>query len=203
MEANQVKPDGRHLRVERNRSQIIDAMLALIRETGTVPTADAIAKRAEVSRRSVFRLFEDRASLLRMTFERVYAVVTAEYPFPDLIGLGPHDRLCRLVDYVVATYEYTAPYRRVSESLAGDQSLLNAERDRFQGAFGASFCAAFRESFPAAAASDQIVRDSLHSALSWSTWSFLRFDRGRSIDDSKAVMLHTASTILVAAGAVM
>lgn len=37
-------------------SQLVEALLDYIREYGDVPTADVLAERAQVSRRSVFRL---------------------------------------------------------------------------------------------------------------------------------------------------
>lgn len=201
MVVSETKPDGRHLRVERNRSKIIQAMLELIRETGEVPTADVIAERAEVSRRSVFRLFEDRASLLRSTFEHMYTRVVEQYPFPDLTELEPRDKLRGLIGYLGWIYERVTPFRRISETLAGDCDVLQAERDRFQTVFGVDMRNTFRDIFPGVTASSEIIRDSLMTAMSWSAWHFLRTERGRSIEHTKAVMLHSVSTLLVAAGA--
>jgi AcrR family transcriptional regulator len=59
------RPDGRHARFERNKTEVVRALLSLIRERGVVPTVEVIARRAHVSRRSVFRFFDDRESLLR------------------------------------------------------------------------------------------------------------------------------------------
>ena len=53
------KPDGRLLRSERSRQQIIDATQELVNEGVLVPTAQIVADRAEVGIRTVFRHFAD------------------------------------------------------------------------------------------------------------------------------------------------
>lgn len=57
------KVDGRRLRSERTRQLIIEAYMALARETGQVPTAQQIAERAGYSVRSVFERFPDLNAL--------------------------------------------------------------------------------------------------------------------------------------------
>ena len=55
--------DGRRLRSERTRRLIIEAYMALVRETGTMPTAVQIAERAGYSVRSIFERFPDLTAL--------------------------------------------------------------------------------------------------------------------------------------------
>jgi AcrR family transcriptional regulator len=57
------KMDGRRLRSERTRQLIIDAYMALVRESANMPTAAQIAERAGYSVRSVFERFPDLLSL--------------------------------------------------------------------------------------------------------------------------------------------
>ena len=59
----QVETDGRRLRSERTRQHIIEAYLALLRESCTVPTALQIADRAGYSVRSLFERFPDLLAL--------------------------------------------------------------------------------------------------------------------------------------------
>ncbi len=63
--------DGRRVRSLRTRAAIIDAFLALLRETGGVPTAPEIGKRAGCSTRSVFERFVDFKSLYAASFDHV------------------------------------------------------------------------------------------------------------------------------------
>ncbi len=58
-----VEIDGRRLRSERTRHYIIEAYLALLRESAGVPTAAQIADRAGYSVRSLFERFPDLLAL--------------------------------------------------------------------------------------------------------------------------------------------
>ena len=66
--------DGRVLRRERNRSEIVDALLDLLREGQMDVSAATIARRAGLSERSIFRYFDDLDDLYRavcaVQFER-------------------------------------------------------------------------------------------------------------------------------------
>ena len=55
--------DGRRLRSERTRRLIIEAYMALVRETSQMPTAVQIAERAGYSVRSIFERFPDLTAL--------------------------------------------------------------------------------------------------------------------------------------------
>lgn len=57
--------DGRTMRRTRNRTAVIDALLELVQEGDFEPGASAIAERAGVSHRSVFRYFDDLGDLVR------------------------------------------------------------------------------------------------------------------------------------------
>ena len=78
-EAAAKKPDGRLMRSERSRQQIIDATQELVNEGVLVPTAQNVADRAEVGIRTVFRHFADMEALfatmdtqLRETYEDLF-----------------------------------------------------------------------------------------------------------------------------------
>ena len=64
-----VKPqlaiDGRRLRSETSRLRIVEAIIALVSEGLAMPPAEAVATRAGVGLRTVFRLFEDMDGLYR------------------------------------------------------------------------------------------------------------------------------------------
>jgi AcrR family transcriptional regulator len=66
--------DGRVLRRERNRTEIVDALLELLREGHVDASAADIARRAGLSERSLFRYFDDLDDLYRtvcaVQFER-------------------------------------------------------------------------------------------------------------------------------------
>src|SRR5215470_646283 len=60
-----VPADGRRQRASASRARIVAAMLDLAREGELTPSAETVADRAGVGRRTVFRLFSDMESLYR------------------------------------------------------------------------------------------------------------------------------------------
>src|SRR3979409_2720874 len=58
-----VQTDGRNRRAAETRRKIIEAAKAMIEETSEAPTVVGVAKRADVSVRSVFQHFGDVESL--------------------------------------------------------------------------------------------------------------------------------------------
>jgi AcrR family transcriptional regulator len=70
--------DGRRLRSERTRQYVIEAYLALLRESPGVPTAAQIAERAGYSARSVFERFPDLLALSLATADFAFAQANAQ-----------------------------------------------------------------------------------------------------------------------------
>ena len=60
-------PDGRRRRADTSRQRIVDAMMELMKAGEIAPSAETIALKAGVGRRTVFRLFSD--------METVYAEI--------------------------------------------------------------------------------------------------------------------------------
>lgn len=89
-----VRIDGRRLRSERTRQLIIEAYLALIRETPSIPmpTAQEIAARAGYSVRSVFERFPDLHALRLAAADYGLAHAAALAPARDVDG----DRATRI-----------------------------------------------------------------------------------------------------------
>ena len=192
--------DGRHARQIRHKLQLVRALVDYIREHGTVPSADVLAEHADVSRRSVFRLFSDRAELLRSTFDHVHADLQEQMPVPELAERTPDEFLARMVDYLGEAYEFVAPFNRVLERSAGNAELIENERERVRSMLGGSFRAGFAAMLPPKAMLSPVVRDSLQLTVSWKTWDQLRSEQNASVKHAKAVMLHALTTILRDAG---
>ena len=72
--------DGRRLRSERTKQLIIEAFLALLRETHDMPTAVQIAERAGYSVRSIFERFPDLNAL---------RVAATDYSLAQALALAP------------------------------------------------------------------------------------------------------------------
>jgi AcrR family transcriptional regulator len=84
--------DGRRLRSERTRRLIIEAYMALVRETGQMPTAVQIADRAGYSVRSIFERFPDLDALRVAVTDYAIAEARATGALRDLDA----DRLTRI-----------------------------------------------------------------------------------------------------------
>jgi AcrR family transcriptional regulator len=76
--------DGRRLRSERTRRLIIEAYMALVRETGQMPTAVQIADRAGYSVRSIFERFPDLTALRVAVTDHAIAEARANGALRDL-----------------------------------------------------------------------------------------------------------------------
>ena len=87
--------DGRRLRRERNRDAVVQAVLELVREGELAPGVEAVAARAGLSARSVFRYFDDLDDLCRAAIARQLALVGPilgrELPHQGHVG-RPGDR---------------------------------------------------------------------------------------------------------------
>lgn len=199
--ADTAKVDGRHARVAYHKTRVVAAMVGYIRAHGEVPTADLLAELAAVSRRSVFRLFEDRVELLRATSDYTYRQLSDELPFPD-VSVGTSEAIVSaLVDYVAHVFEFIAPFRRVAERAPGAQTLIEAERARMQALFGGRVRGLLVRVLPAEALDSPIVWDSVRLVLSWKAWDHLRSECTATVEQAKTVVHNTLSAVLRSAGA--
>jgi len=84
--------DGRHLRSERTKRLIVEAYMALVRESAQMPTAVQIADRAGYSVRSIFERFPDLSALRVTATDYAIAEAKEQYTARDVDG----DRLTRI-----------------------------------------------------------------------------------------------------------
>lgn len=103
--------DARSARANRTRTAIADAMVSLIREGVTTPTAADVARRAGTGVRTVFDHFGDMeglyAEIIRRTEPKVASLVTSIDP-----RFNTARRVTELVAQRFAIYEFIAPLRR-------------------------------------------------------------------------------------------
>lgn len=103
--------DGRRARGVRNRVAVVDAILGLLGDGVTSPTAQEIADRAGVSLRSVFRHFDDLDTLFLAAIERQAQLTANLYVPPSTVG-DLDDRISALVRCRRRLYERIFPVRR-------------------------------------------------------------------------------------------
>lgn len=122
--------DGRRAWRDRNLNAVVDALLDLFAEGNLRPGADEIAARSGVSRRSVFRYFDDLDNLDRIAIDRQVARV-AHLVDLDRIGEGSLDaRIERIVAQRIRLYEAIAPVAKVSRLRAPFEPVVAQELSR-------------------------------------------------------------------------
>lgn len=115
--------DGRRLRSERTRQLIIEAYLALLRETPQVPTSAQIAERAGYSVRSVFERFPDLLSLRIAATDHAFALGNAQAVLRDVDGDRP-TRIRSQVETRAQTCERWLPLWRALNANQGESVEL-------------------------------------------------------------------------------
>ncbi len=117
-----VTTDGRRLRADRSRAAVVEAILSLYEDGQLEPGAAAIAERAGVSERSVFRHFEDLENLARVAVE-----VALERIGPLFEVVTPTDgSLDERIEAVVA--QRFELYRNVAAATRGATRLATQSR---------------------------------------------------------------------------
>jgi len=171
--------DGRHKRSAASRRRIIEAVLALVQEGHPEPGAEAVAARAGVGLRTVFRLFSDMESLCaemlvpqRQEFVEIFlARFTARRGAP---------RMQEMFSRLAALYELRMPLRRAgtirrysSPSLAAAMRELDQTIEGF-----------LTLQFPVATPADQQRLNMLNLLMSYETWMRLRDSQGLSYEQT-------------------
>ena len=192
------KQDGRTARLERNRAAIVRAQVEHVQETGRLATADEIAERANVSQRSVYRIFGDKATLLREASNYVYRQLAERFPFPELSGLLLQERVYRVVDHLASIYEFITPMKRVLAKSEIDPEVALEERERVR----ARYLARIRDGFSDLVLPEEPLPVRLRAfalIASWNAWEYLRSEAKLTVEGSKEVIAHTIAAVLMSA----
>ena len=118
--------DGRTARRNRNKDAVLDALIDLAREGDGwgEPSVEAIAERAAVSYRSVYRYFEDRTELMLSAIGRVMGDDCEIFDVENL-GEGSLDtRITRLIEVRLNAYRRLAPLTRIAIRLRADEPAV-------------------------------------------------------------------------------
>ena len=115
--------NGRRQRSERTRQTIVEAYLALLRDSPHIPTAAQIAERAGYSIRSIFERFPDLHALRVAATDHAFAVGNAQAAPRDLGGDRP-TRMRSQVETRAHTCEQWLPLWRALNANQGDSVEL-------------------------------------------------------------------------------
>ena len=195
--------DGRQSRTARSRLAICEACVDLVQEGVLQPSADQIAERAGVSRRSVFNHFTDLGEL----YDAVVEVGMQRCaPLLEEISdqLPVERRVDRLVEVRSRFLEATASFTRAltAQALVGSaakqavrvsKDALRLQHQDVERLFQA-------ELLDLAPTQRAEVLEAMAAATSPLLWEYLRRSRGNSTTRARAVMRRTLVSLLRDAG---
>ncbi len=197
LEAHEHDPDydGRLLRGERTRRHIALAMIDLIEEGNSRPTARLIAERAGVSLRLVFHHFDDVEEIFQEG-----AVVQAQRYWRRVVSIPPTGPLAQRIDAVCRQrrqlYVSISPVRRAAESRAAEsqsiQRILAIARRRLR----EELATTFGPELTAAGAEAPMLLDALDLTTSWEAWDGQQSGGHRSAAAAQRVVNYTLTALL-------
>lgn len=180
--AELVNLDGRRQRADESRKRIALAMLELAREGEWAPSAEQVAERAGVGRRTVFRLFSDMDGV----FREMHAVMTARLapmfnaPFQ---GATWRERLDEIVTRRAEMFEEMLPIKSAADTHRHRSSFLQAEHKKLTRLQRETLLAVL----PRALAGQSETVEALDLTLSFEAWRRMRQEQKLSAKAAIAV----------------
>ncbi len=183
--------DGRHLRSERSRQKIVDALHSLICDGNFEPSQAEVAERAKVSFRTVSRHFEDMDTLYRHSMRQLQAELFDKFlvPFSASDWRG---RLDEAIERRAVAYEVFRPFRVVVNLRKYRSEFMRHVSDDVL-VFDVSVITAI---LPKEVQEDTALTYALENALSFESWLRLRDSRNLSEEQVVAVLKRTANSLL-------
>ena len=188
--------DGRRQRSERTRQLIIEAYLALLRESPQIPTAALIAERAGYSVRSVFERFPDLHALRVAATDYAFTQGTAQAVARDFAG----DRQTRLQSHVETrawTCEQWLPLWRALNANQGDSTELKSRIALIRQAILKRIELMYE---PELATLDDKERQqtliAIESLIDFESWARMREFSGMSIEEAREVWVKSIDLLL-------
>ena len=192
--------DGRRIRSQRSRSAVARALLDLVRETRQMPTMDAVADRANVSRRSVFRHFADTNELIIAATQLQREEVFARFHSRDISSLPEPELITAVAQRLGRLWEYISPVRDVARSMRALNPVIDRMLREDEGTHRNYLNTVFSTSLNQAAEADrELFLRSMVLASSWPTWIGMRRDQQLTVVEARRVMEHTLRSLLLAA----
>ncbi len=181
--------DGRHAWRDRNRLAVVDALLDFYAEGNLRPGAQAVAERSGVSRRSVFRYFEDLDDLDRTAISRQVERVRHLLEIAEVGEGALASRIERIVAQRMALFAAIAPAARVTRIRAPFQPALAEELAQNRWLLGRQVERHFRPELDALPADEREgVLAAADVACSFETFDFLLATRGLASEEIGAVV---------------
>ena len=189
--------DGRLARRDRNRTAVLDAMLALFTEGDLDPTPEQVARRAGISPRSVYRYFDDREALLRAAIDHHLQSVWHLYVFHG-IGEGPFEqRVTAFAAHRLRLYEAIGSTARATRRRASTDEILREQLELTRRALREQVEKQFAPELDAMPARARRARLAAADALcELETLDLYRLHRGFSTTDTEALLADALRALL-------
>jgi AcrR family transcriptional regulator len=188
------RSDGRNRRAVETRRKVIAAAKAMITETSTAPTVVAVAKRADVSVRSVFQHFGDVESLFVTVMDAVRQDIVV--PPPTLASRPLSQRISSVVQNLAEIFDKIVPLRVAAGQFAGHPALIERGLASKQELRAATFEAFAPEFGVLSEQAREELADAIGAALSLDAWIVLRRRDGLSFERATAVWHLTLTALL-------
>jgi AcrR family transcriptional regulator len=187
------KLDGRKLRGDGNRARIVEALLALIGDGVVHPSAEAVAARARVGLRTVFRHFKDMETLYAELSARMRAQIAPLIAEP-LAGETWRERLAAMLDRRVQIYERLMPYKIADDTHRAGSAVLQQQHARM-----VAMQRKLLNTILPVEMRRATVAEAIDLAASFEAWLRLRRDQGLSAKKAAAVVREIVDRATAAA----
>ncbi len=188
--------DGRALRSERTKQLIIEAYLALLRESPEIPTAAQIAKRAGYSVRSVFERFDDLLALSLATADYAFAEGLNQAAIRDLDGTR-EQRIRAQVETRAGICERWLPLWRVLLHNQHESEFLKVRIGRMRDAVWARLALMYRAELGTLPDADRkMVLIALEQLTDFESWGRMRNRHGLSIEEASRTWIAAIDRLL-------
>ena len=183
--------DGRRQRSDESRRRIVEAMLEFARAGNATPSAEQVAERAGVGRRTVFRLFNDMESLYREMHGAMMARIEDIKAIP-IKGDTAQERLAWIIERRVRLYEEIMPIKMAADTQRANSRFLQEAHELVVQLLRQML----QFLLPKEVKDDADKFEALDAALSLDTWRRLRHDQKLSVKNARRVWEKMVAAII-------
>jgi AcrR family transcriptional regulator len=187
----EARTDGRRKRGDQSRRQIVEALMALIREGDMSPSAAQVAERANVGLRTVFRHFDEMEVLYREIAEVVRPRVLSALLQP-YTGTTWREQFDELIQRRIVVYEEIMPLK-IAGSILRFRSpfLMQDYNDHLKFARKT-----LKQVLPSSVSDDRDLFRALEMVTSFQAWRRLRQDQGLGVAEATRVLQRLVAGLL-------
>ncbi|MDZ4691016.1 TetR/AcrR family transcriptional regulator [Terricaulis sp.] len=189
--ADTTETDGRRLRADESRRRIAQAMLDLVLEGEVTPSAETVAERAGVGRRTVFRLFNDMEGVYREMHAIMVARLAPMFAAP-FDGATWRERLDEVIERRARMFEEMLPIKSAADAHRYRSAFLQNEHKKLTRLQRQTMLAVLPE---AVAAQTERV-EALDLALSFEVWRRLRQEQRLPPRQAAAVLRRIVRALM-------